>query len=71
MKKIKIESKVVKLSDIRVNPDNPRTITEKALELLTKSLEDFPEMLNIREIVVDDMRGCKTFWVCPDTISSV
>ena len=51
---MKIETKTVKLTDIKLNPDNPRQITKKAMNLLVKSLTDFPEMLNIREIVVDE-----------------
>lgn len=51
---MKIEIKKVKLSDIRINPDNPRTISEKAMERLVKSLKEFPDMLNLREIVVDE-----------------
>ncbi|MEN6423667.1 MAG: ParB N-terminal domain-containing protein [Smithella sp.] len=50
----KVEVKTVKLSEIKLNPDNPRTISKKDMDLLVKSLKDFPEMLNIREIVVDE-----------------
>ena len=50
----KIQTKTVKLSEIHLNPDNPRTITGKAMENLTKSLKEFPEMLELREIVVDE-----------------
>ena len=53
---IKIEIKTVKLSQIKLNPDNPRTITGKALDNLVKSLQEFPDMMNIREIVVDENR---------------
>jgi hypothetical protein len=51
---VKIETKTVKLSEIRLNPDNPRTISKKDMDLLVKSLKDFPEMLELREIVVDE-----------------
>jgi len=50
----KIEIKTVKLSEIKLNPDNPRTISKKDMDLLVKSLTEFPDMLNIREIVVDE-----------------
>ena len=50
----KIQTKTVKLSEIHLNPDNPRTITGKAMANLTKSLKEFPEMLELREIVVDE-----------------
>jgi hypothetical protein len=51
---LKIEIKTVKLSQIKLNPDNPRQISEKDMDRLVKSLADFPDMLNIREIVVDE-----------------
>ena len=49
-----IETKKVKLSQIKLNPDNPRRISEKDMERLVKSLTEFPEMMDIREIVVDE-----------------
>jgi hypothetical protein len=49
-----IETKKVKLSQIKLNPDNPRHISEKDMERLVKSLAEFPEMMDIREIVVDE-----------------
>lgn len=49
-----IETKNVKLSEIKLNPDNPRTISKKDMDLLVKSLKEFPEMLELREIVVDE-----------------
>jgi hypothetical protein len=51
---VKIEIKKVKLSEIKLNPDNPRTISKKDMDLLVKSLQEFPDMLSIREIVVDE-----------------
>ena len=49
-----IETKKVKLSQIKLNPGNPRRISEKDMERLVKSLTEFPEMMDIREIVVDE-----------------
>jgi len=49
-----IETNKVKLSQIKLNPDNPRRISEKDMERLVKSLAEFPEMMDIREIVVDE-----------------
>jgi len=46
--------KTVNLSDIKLNPDNPRTISKKNMARLVKSLEEFPDMLTLREIVVDE-----------------
>lgn len=51
---MKITTKKVKLSEIRLNPDNPRSISKKDMELLVKSLKEFPEMMELREIVVDE-----------------
>lgn len=44
----------VKLTDIRENPDNPRTITRDNTEKLVKSLLVFPRMMALRPIVVDE-----------------
>ena len=49
-----IEIKKLKLSEIKLNPDNPRQIKDAQLEKLVKSLQEFPEMKAIREIVVDE-----------------
>ena len=51
---MEIEIKKIKLTEIRLNPDNPRTISKKDMALLVKSLTDFPEMLQMREIVADE-----------------
>ena len=49
-----IEVKQVKLAALKLNPNNPRRIGNKEMERLVKSLQDFPDMLSIREIVVDE-----------------
>jgi len=49
-----IETKKVKLAQIKLNPNNPRHISEKDMERLVKSITEFPEMMGIREIVVDE-----------------
>lgn len=43
----------MKISDIKVNPQNPRTIKDENFKKLVQSLKDFPEMLEAREIVVN------------------
>lgn len=53
-----IETKKVKLSQIKLNPDNPRRISETDMARLVKSLTEFPEMMDIREIVVDENFVC-------------
>lgn len=44
----------VKLSQVRVNESNPRTIREQKLNLLVERLLVFPKMIQIRPVVVDD-----------------
>jgi len=51
---MKVEIKKVKLSTIKLNPDNPRKIAGPDMDRLVKSLNDFPEMMEMREIVVDE-----------------
>ena len=48
---MKIEKK--KISEIQVNPNNPRLIKDDKFKKLVQSIKDFPEMLNIRPIVVN------------------
>jgi len=47
------EVKVVKISDIKPNPNNPRVIKDDKFKKLVKSIKDFPEMSNVRPIVVN------------------
>jgi len=42
-----------KISDIKVNPNNPRLIKDDKFKKLVQSIKDFPEMLDIRPIVVN------------------
>jgi ParB-like chromosome segregation protein Spo0J len=42
-----------KISDIKLNPNNPRLIKDDKFKKLVKSIQDFPEMLSIRPIVVN------------------
>ena len=43
----------VKASEIKINPNNPRLIKDDKFKKLVQSIKDFPEMLNIRPIVVN------------------
>ena len=45
---------VEKIDKLITNDANPRKISRKAYESLKKSLKDFPEMKQLREIVVDE-----------------
>ena len=44
----------VKISKVKGNPNNPRIIKNDKFKKLVKSIEDFPEMLKLRPIVVDE-----------------
>ena len=44
----------IKIELIKENPENPRIIKDNKFKKLVKSIKDFPEMLNIRPIVVDE-----------------
>lgn len=41
------------LKDIRPNPDNPRIIKDDKFKKLVTSLKDFPEMADVRELVLN------------------
>jgi hypothetical protein len=43
----------VKLSEIKSNPNNPRIIKDDKFNKLVKSIKEFPKMLEIRPIVVN------------------
>jgi hypothetical protein len=44
----------IKLSDLKVNPKNPRLIKDANFEKLKKSISEFPKMLELRPIIIDD-----------------
>jgi hypothetical protein len=43
----------MKLSQIKANPNNPRTIKDGQFERLCKSIQEFPKMLELRPMVID------------------
>lgn len=45
---------ITKLSAIKRNPNNPRILKDDKFAKLTQSIKDFPQMLDIRPIVVND-----------------
>lgn len=49
-----MKTEIVKLSQVKVNAANPRTITERKLNLLVERLLAFPKMIGIRPVVVDE-----------------
>ena len=48
-----MQSKKVKISEVKSNPNNPRQIKDDKFAKLVQSIKDFPEMLDIRPIVVN------------------
>ena len=42
-----------KLSEVKLNPNNPRLIKDDNFKKLVQSIKEFPEMLDIRPIVVN------------------
>jgi ParB-like chromosome segregation protein Spo0J len=48
-----MQSQTLKLSDIKANPNNPRIIKDDKFAKLVQSIKDFPEMMDIRPIVVN------------------
>lgn len=59
-----MQARTIKLSDLHLNtgqikdvPKNPRFIKDERYEALKKSIEDDPEMLQLRELVAYDNNG--------------
>jgi len=48
-----MKTEKIKISKIKANPENPRVIKDDKFKKLVQSIKDFPEMLDIRPIVVD------------------
>jgi len=49
-----MEWKKVKISEVKNNPKNPRLIKDDKFRKLVKSIQEFPQMLELRPIVVDE-----------------
>lgn len=54
MKQSTVKIETVGISDVIMNPGNPRIIKDEKFKQLVESIKSFPEMLNIRPIVVND-----------------
>ena len=60
---------LISIGKIKANPNNPRVLKNNKYKLLVNSIKEFPEMLNIRPIVVNSdlvvlggnmrLRACK------------
>lgn len=44
---------VLKISEVKNNPNNPRLIKDDKFKKLVQSIKEFPEMLDTREVVVN------------------
>jgi arsenate reductase-like glutaredoxin family protein len=44
----------IKISEIIANPKNPRIIKDEKYKKLLQSIQDFPEMLEKRPIIIDE-----------------
>jgi hypothetical protein len=44
----------MKITDIKFNPTNPRIIKDSRFKELVQSIKDFPDMLDLRPIVIDE-----------------
>ena len=51
---IRVEQFEAELNDLTPTSNNPRQINQKDFEKLKKSLKEFPEMKEIREVVIDE-----------------
>jgi DNA modification methylase len=45
---------VVPIDQVHLNDDNPRLLKDARFEQLVKSIQEFPEMLNLRPLVIDE-----------------
>ena len=44
----------MKLNEIKANPKNPRVIKDERFDKLVKSIEEFPKMMELRPMVIDN-----------------
>jgi len=49
-----IQTELIDIKKVKSNPNNPRIIKDDKFQQLVKSIEDFPQMLELRPIVVND-----------------
>jgi DNA modification methylase len=48
-----MKTEIVKIGDVKINPNNPRLIKDDKFAKLVQSIKDLPQMLDIRPIVVN------------------
>jgi len=60
----------IKLSDLKPNTNNPRFIRDEKFKKLVKSIQEFPQMLELRPIIVDAdytiLGGNMRYMACKD-----
>jgi ParB-like chromosome segregation protein Spo0J len=44
----------MKIADIKANPNNPRVIKDEKFKQLVKSIQEFPKMMALRPMVIND-----------------
>ena len=49
-----MKTTITKITEIKLNADNPRFIKDEKFTKLVKSIKEFPKMLELRPIVVND-----------------
>jgi hypothetical protein len=49
-----MKTEKIRLSQLKVNKDNPRTITKRKLDLLVQRLLAFPKMIELRPVVIEE-----------------
>ena len=49
-----LQTKLISVSEVKLHPSNPRIIKDEKFHKLVKSIQEFPKMLEIRPIVVND-----------------
>ena len=63
-------TKTIKLSDLQPNTNNPRFIRDEKFKKLVKSIQEFPQMLELRPIIVDAdytiLGGNMRYMACKD-----
>jgi len=56
----------IRISEIKINPANPRVIKDERFYKLVRSIAHFPAMLSKRGIVVERKRGIEYILTMPD-----
>jgi len=49
-----MKTELINIREIKTNPNNPRIIKDDKYKKLVKSIQEFPEMLELRPLVIDE-----------------